>query len=85
MDNSLFIDAIVRKLRDRQRKVLKVLRKAITLSKIPMIDPLLLIKAKKFETKPYNVQFKNIFERDIQKNVKISVFEHLKNTHIIGI
>jgi hypothetical protein len=46
MDNGLFIDAIVRKLRDRNKRVLKVLRKAITLSKIPSIHPLLLIKAK---------------------------------------
>jgi hypothetical protein len=47
MDNSLFIDAIMRKLRDRNKRVLKVLRKAITLSKIPRIKPILLINANK--------------------------------------
>jgi hypothetical protein len=47
MDNSIFIDAIVRKLRDRNKRVLKVLRKALTLSKIPTLHPLLLINAKK--------------------------------------
>jgi hypothetical protein len=85
MDNNLFIDAIARKLRDRQRRVLKVLRKAITLSKIPVIDPLLLIKAKKDANKTYEIEFKNLFHKDLRKNIKKNVFEHLKNTHIIGI
>jgi len=47
MDNGIFIDAVVRKLRDRNKRVLKVLRKALTLSKIPTLHPLLLINAKK--------------------------------------
>jgi hypothetical protein len=85
MDNGLFINAIVRKLRDRQRRVLKVLRKAITLSKIPSIDPLLLIKAKKSQNKAFEIEFQNLFQKNVKKSIQMNVFEHLKNTHIIGI
>ena len=61
MDNSLFIDAICRKLKDRNRKVLKVLRKAISLSNISKIDPLLLIKGrKKYVTSNNKFEYKDL-------------------------
>jgi Mitochondrial ribosomal protein (VAR1) len=93
MDNSVFIDAIVRKLRDRNKRVLKVLRKAITLSKIPTLHPLLLINAKKWvqETLEFNTKniiYKNIMYKPlktIQKNIQKNIFYSIKNIHIIGI
>ena len=44
VDNNILLDAIVRKLKNRKRRVLKVMRKAIYLSKVKDIHPLLLIK-----------------------------------------
>lgn len=44
VDNNILLEAIVRKLKNRKRRVLKVMRKAIALSKVGRIDPLLLIK-----------------------------------------
>jgi Mitochondrial ribosomal protein (VAR1) len=89
MDNSVFIDAIVRKLRDRNKRVLKVLRKAITLSKIPTLHPLLLINAKKwvqetFEFNTNNIIYKNIMYKPL-KTIQKNIFYSIKNTHIIGI
>ena len=82
LDNSLFIDAITRKLRDRNRKVLRVLRKALSLSKIPKIHPLLLLKGKKHINLIQNISYKNILKN---KNIKLNIFELMKNTHIMGI
>jgi hypothetical protein len=84
MDNTLFIDAICRKLKDRNRKVLRVLRKAISLSSIPRIDPLLLIKGKKHSISNNKFEYKNIILNTV-KNINISIFNTMKNTHIIGI
>jgi hypothetical protein len=89
MDNGLFINAIVRKLRDRNKRVLKVLRKAITLSKIPSIHPLLLIKAKEWVQDTFEFNSKNIMYRNIISNcmqtIKKNIFQSIKNIHIIGI
>jgi hypothetical protein len=89
MDNGLFINAIVRKLRDRNKRVLKVLRKAITLSKIPFIHPLLLIKAKEWVQETFEFNYKNIMYRNIISNcmqtIKKNIFQSIKNIHIIGI
>jgi len=89
MDNGLFIDAIVRKLRDRNKRVLKVLRKAITLSKIPSIHPLLLIKANEWIQETLELNYKNIMYKNIISNcmqtIKKNIFQSIKNIHIIGI
>jgi len=89
MDNGIFIDAVVRKLRDRNKRVLKVLRKALTLSKIPTLHPLLLINAKKwvqetFEFNTKNIVYKNIMYNPI-KNIQKNIFYSIKNIHILGI
>lgn len=95
LDSSLFIDAIVRKLRDRNKRVLKVLRKALTLSKIPRIHPRLLIKAEKWDKEIYEVKemnpsnYKDIMCNNIvykaANSRRNNIFLYLKNTHIIGI
>jgi hypothetical protein len=89
MDNGVFIDAIVRKLRDRNKRVLKVLRRAITLSKIPTITPILLINANKWVQETFEVNYKNIIYKNIMnespKSIKKNIFHYIKNMHIIGI
>jgi hypothetical protein len=89
MDNGVFIDAIVRKLRDRNKRVLKVLRRAITLSKIPTITPILLINAKKWIQETLEFNSKNIIYKNIMnespKSIKKNIFHYIKNMHIIGI
>jgi len=94
LDSSLLIDAIVRKLRDRNKRVLKVLRKALTLSIIPRIHPRLLIKTAKREKEIYEVKeinasgYKDIMCNNIkyksENSRRNNIFLFLKNTHIIG-
>lgn len=83
LDNSLFIDAITRKLRDRNKRALRVLRTALDLSKIPVIHPLLLLKAKKSINTIKKTNYKMILNGI--KNIQINILEKMKNTHIIGI
>ena len=88
MDNSLLVDAIIRKLRDRDKRVLKVLRKALSLSNIPRIQPLLLIKSNKWLKKPFDFNTENILYKNLIRSkefIQKNVFEHIKNIHIIGI
>lgn len=84
MDNSLFIDTISRKLKNRKRKVLSVLRRAIFLSKIPIINSLLLIKRKKHFIFNNKFKYNNIIS-NTTKYLNINIFNNMKNTHIIGI
>ena len=88
LDNSLFINAIVRKLKKRQSKVLRVLRKALALAKIPSIDPVFLLRKdllpqipkKEIELTDYLFNFKYLKLKNINK----VIFESLKNIHLIG-
>jgi hypothetical protein len=84
LNNSLFIDAIVRKLKDRNRKALVMLRKAFALVNIPMVSSIFLLKLKK-NISYYNDKL-NLYGEFINKKlIKLSIFESLKNTHMIGI
>lgn len=93
LDNNLFVDAITRKLKDRNKRVLRVLRNALILPKIPLIDNLLLINKKIFNiNNVYNnlvtkaksnlIVFKALKGLRLIRN---SVYEGMKNTHIVGI
>jgi hypothetical protein len=84
LDNSLFMDAIVRKLKDRNRKALVMLRKAFALVNIPIINSIFLLKIKK-NIKRYSYNLINYKEYLNIKKIKLNVFESLKNTHMIGI
>jgi hypothetical protein len=90
LDNSLFVDAITRKLKNRKRNVLRVLRRALILPKIPLIDNVLLIN-KKILITTFNkvVKVKHNFITFNQfKGLNIirnSIYETMKNTHMIGI
>lgn len=83
LDNSLLVDAITRKLRDRNKKALRVLKKGLALSKIPVIHPLLLLRGKNTTNEINNFNYKNIFNEI--DNIRNNIIEHMKNTHIIGV
>jgi hypothetical protein len=83
LDNSLFINAIVRKLKRRKSKILKVLRKALILPKIPEIDSMFLLR-KKDVIQDIMCDFIN-FDKYINiKDIYNTIFKSLKNTHVIG-
>ena len=90
LDNNLFVDAITRKLKNRKRKVLRVLRRALILPKIPLIDHLLLINKKIFinnynlikDNKSNSLVFNSLKGLNTVRN---SIYETMKNTHVVGI
>lgn len=84
LDYSLFIDAIVRKLRRKKSKVLKVLRKALIFPKIPRINSMYLLRGEnKINEIIYNlINFNDYINI---KNIKKVIFKSLKNIHIIGV
>ena len=89
IDNNIFLEAIVRKLKNRKRRVLKVIRKAISVTKVAKINPLLLINLKKINViiKPISniinvLTFKDYLYINKLKNI---IFEYVKNTHVSGI
>ena len=84
LDSSIFTNAIVRKLKKRKSKVLKVLRKALILPKIPEIDSMFLLKKKKvFNDIIYNITRFNKYVN--VNNINKVIFKSIKNTHLIGI
>jgi hypothetical protein len=84
LDSSIFTNAIIRKLKKRKSKVLKVLRKALILPKIPEIDPMFLLKKKKvFNDIIYNIARFNKYIN--VNNISKVIFKSMKNTHLIGI
>lgn len=93
LDNHLFVDAITRKLKDRNKRALRVLRNALILPKIPLIDHLLLINKRIFN-------INNVYENLVTKvksnflvfnslktlnTLRNSTYETMKNTHVVGI
>jgi hypothetical protein len=89
LDNNLFVDAIVRKLKNRKRNVLRVLRRALILPKIPLINNILLINKKIFTSAKTIVNSENNFVNfNILKGISFirnTLYETLKNTHVVGI
>jgi hypothetical protein len=84
LDNNLYINAIVRKLKDRNRKALVMLRKAFSLVNIPVINSIFLLKVEKniYYYKDKLVKYKKLININ---QIKLSIFESLKNIHMIGI
>jgi hypothetical protein len=82
LDNKIFLENISIKLRDRTKRALKVIRKALNLTKIA--KPLIYLEEKK-DILNYNlIKYKNILYNNM--NVKnIIIFRNLKNIHITGI
>ena len=90
LDNNLFVDAITRKLKDRKKKVLRVLRRALILPKIPLINHLLLINKKilinNYKNVINNTSNSLVFnELKGLTTIRNYIYETMKNTHVIGI
>lgn len=95
LDNSIYVDAITRKLRDRNNRVLKVLKNALIFPIIPTIDHSLLTNKKtvaKFITlkdqSPQESTLKSYLLLAHLKNIisiKKSIYENMKNIHLIGV
>jgi Mitochondrial ribosomal protein (VAR1) len=95
LENNIFVHGIIKKLNDRKKKVLTVIRSGISLVKVGIINPILLI-SKKEETREINI-FKNLFNTLFNednyksllfKSLKekyINIFKFLNNKHIIGV
>jgi hypothetical protein len=85
LDNGLYVESIVKKLKKRNTNVLKVLRKALILPKIPKINSMFLLKKKIDYTKIDDLY--NIFNIYKYRNItlKKNIFESIKNIHLIGI
>jgi hypothetical protein len=90
MDNNIFIDAIIRKLNDRKKRAIKVLKNSLNLIKIAQLIPNTL-KEKKEKLiyinnnyKNINYKYKNYVNTFIENKYNI-IFKNIKNIHIIGI
>jgi hypothetical protein len=88
MENNIFIESITRKLNDRKKGVLRVLKKALKLIKIADINISLLLKEKRMmkyinnviSTKKYT-NYINYYSSNKYKTILRSI----KNIHVIGI
>jgi hypothetical protein len=89
LENSILANAVVRKLNNRKKRILKVIRKALRIAKIPELDPLFKIrKTKKIFTKNkkdfYYSKYNEILSRS-KSNILTLVLKKLKNKHVIGL
>jgi len=89
LENSILANAVVRKLNNRKKRILKVIRKALRLAKMPKLDPLLKIRKTKtvIYTKKENIltsKYNDLFKKSKNNILKI-VFKRLKNKHVIGV
>jgi hypothetical protein len=82
LDNNIFLENISRKLRDRTKRALKVIRKALNL--IITAKPLYNLEEKKNNLNYNLIRYKNYIYNSISYN-NIIIFRNLKNTHITGI
>lgn len=87
LDNSILLNAVVRKLKDRNKRVLRVIRKATAFSRIPRIDPFLLLRVKpemkRNQKMIENVQANTIYFESIMSRRK-NIWTKLKNIHLLG-
>lgn len=85
LDNSIITEAIVRKINDRSRRILKVLRKAKDLAKKARLHPLLLIlKEKNYNLVENNFNNKNLLNYLNNNNHDI-IINTLNNKYLTGI
>lgn len=87
MDNNIFIDAIIRKLNDRKKRAIKVLKNSLNLIKIAQLIPNTLREKKEkliYNNNNINYKYKNYVNTFIENKYNI-IFKNIKNIHIIGI
>jgi hypothetical protein len=83
LDNSIMVNAVVRKLNDRKKRILKVMRRGLKLAKKARLHPTLLIpKIKLKDTISNELQnYKDIMNNDNHN----FVFNNLSNKYLTGI
>ena len=89
LENTILANAVVRKLNNRKNRIIKVIRRALKLAKLPELDPLFKIRVTKktISKEKNNLQFNNyndFFIRSKSSILKI-ILKRLKNKHAIGI
>jgi hypothetical protein len=85
LDNYLITDAIIRKLNDRKKRILKVMRRSLKLAKKAKLHPMLLIPKSINVNTINNIQnYKTIIYNYIKDNYS-SVFNSLNNKYLTGI
>ena len=83
LDNSIFIESLTRKLNNRKKRVLRVLKQGLHIVKLANINTNILLKVNTFlknsikESMFINIIYNNIEYKNIIRN--------LKNIHVIGI
>ena len=88
MENNIFIESITRKLNDRKKGVLRVLKKALKLVKIADINISLLLKEKrmmKYINNVINTKKYTNFIHYYSSNKYKTILRSIKNIHVIGI
>jgi Mitochondrial ribosomal protein (VAR1) len=83
LDNDIYIDGIVRKLKDRKRKALVLLRRAYVLVSIPVVNSLILLKRNSYIGK-YICKLSTYNEFLKKKQINKVIFKSLKSTHLVG-
>ena len=91
LENNILANAVVRKLNDRKKIIIKVIRKALRLTTLPELDPLLkirvtknLILKKKFDNNINELKYTNLLNKSKYKILRI-VLKGLKNKHVTGV
>jgi len=88
LENNIFVNNLTRKLNDRKKGILKVLKKALKLIKIADMDPILLLKNKKIKEYINNElsinKYTNYINEYIHDKYQI-IFKSIRNIHVIGI
>jgi hypothetical protein len=88
LENNIFVENLTRKLNDRKKGILKVLKKALKLIKIADMDPILLLKNNKnkkfFGSELSMNKYINFINEYIHDKYKI-IFKSIRNIHVIGI
>lgn len=88
MENNIFVESITRKLNDRKKGVLRVLKKALKLIKIADINISLLLKEKrmmKYINNIINTKKYTNYINDYSSNKYKTILRSIKNIHVIGI
>jgi hypothetical protein len=86
MENNIFVESLTRKLNDRKKGVLRVLKKALKLIKIADINTSLLLKKEeiiKYVSNIISIRKYTNYIKNCTNNKYI--FKSIKNIHVIGI
>jgi hypothetical protein len=88
LNNNILVDNIIRKLNDRKKGILRILKKSLKLIKIAEINPVSFFKRNKFIYNMYNStnigKYDNYINEYLNDKYK-TIFKCIKNIHVIGI